>query len=170
MPRRLLSAAAASVLVLCSLAACGDKTGETITDPPPDLGIESPSDGGGQEPSDGGGDGAEPTADAPDIPAPDPADFAGMDENTPEGAEQAFRYYIAVSIWAHQTGDSSSLAALDGPDCVGCKYLNDDIQPSVENDLLWSPSPITDYHISFVEGEKYSYEVRASNSSFFSSG
>ena len=101
MPRRLFSAAAAGALLL-GLAACGDTTDGPATAPPPDLGIAAPSDGGGDPaPSDGGGEQTDPSADdAPDIPPPDPADFAGMDENTPEGAEQAFRYYIAVSMWA----------------------------------------------------------------------
>src|SRR5699024_6886832 len=108
MPRRLFSAAAAGALLL-GLAACGDTTDGPATAPPPDLGIAAPSDGGGDPaPSDGGGEQTDPSADdAPDIPPPDPADFAGMDENTPEGAEQAFRYYIAVSMWAHQSGERS---------------------------------------------------------------
>src|SRR5699024_3756122 len=107
MPRRLLSAAAAGALLL-GIAACGDQTDEPVTTAPPSIDVAGPrDDGGDSSPSDGGGSEAtEPTAQAPDIPPPDPADFAGMDEHTEEGAEQAFRYYIAVSVWAHQTGDT----------------------------------------------------------------
>ena len=93
MPRRLLSAAAACTLLL-GLAACGEGGDGPVTTPPPTIDISGPSDGGGDDgaASDGGGDDASPSA-APEVPAPDPADYPGMDENTPEGAEQAFRYY-----------------------------------------------------------------------------
>ncbi|MDN5600791.1 MAG: DUF6318 family protein, partial [Dermabacteraceae bacterium] len=105
MHRRLLSAAATSTLLL-GLSACSEPTDGPVTTPPPSIDIGAPSDGGGDaEPSDGDGEKtAEPTAEAPDIPPPDPADYAGKDEHTAEGAEQAFKYYIAVSVWAHQTG------------------------------------------------------------------
>src|SRR5699024_438635 len=114
MPRRLLSAAAAGALLL-GIAACGDQTDEPVTTAPPSIDVAGPSDDGGDSsPSDGGGsETTEPTAQAPDIPPPDPADFAGMAGHTPEGAEQAFRYYIAVSMWAHQTGNDAPLSELE---------------------------------------------------------
>ena len=161
MPRRLLSAAAAGALLL-GLTACGEGEEGPVTTAPPEIGINGPSDGGGDtDPSDGGGDQTEePTADAPDIPRPDPADYAGMDENTPEGAEQAFRYYIAVSIWAHQTGDASPLNELQDADCGGCKYLNGDIEGAVQNDLLWTPVSVSDTSISNTDAENFDLEVR----------
>ena len=126
MPRRLFSAAAAGALLL-GLAACGDTTDGPVIAPPPDLGIAAPSDGGGAPaPSDGGGEQADPSADAPDIPPPDPADYAGMDENTPEGAEQAFRYYIAVSMWATKL-EKTPTTPLQSADCSGCSELNHDL-------------------------------------------
>jgi len=160
MPRRLLSAAATSALMLSSLAACGAPARETVSTPPPDLGIDAPSDGGGQEPSDGGGTGEEePPAQGPDIPAPDPADYAGMDENTPDGAAQAYRYYITLSLWVHQTGDRTTLDALAGPNRGGCDYLNKDIPDDPTPDTLWSRTEISDVEIDPLEGEYYDYEV-----------
>lgn len=163
MSRRLLSAAAATALLL-GLAACDDGKEGPATTAPPSIDIGAPSDGGGgMEPSDGGGtetETAEPSASAPDIPAPDPADFAGMDEHTPEGAEQAFRYYIAVSMWAHQTGDEKSLKSLQADDCAGCKYLNDDIPEARSSDLLWSEAAISNSQTSINPSETYEQEIR----------
>src|SRR5690625_5731156 len=99
MPRQILPALAAAVLAL-GAAACGHGGDGPVTTPPPALGSDA-SDGGGSDPdpSDGGGaETEEPTAAAPDIPAPDPADYPGMDAETPEGAEQALRYYIAERL------------------------------------------------------------------------
>lgn len=160
MPRRLFSAAAAGALLL-GLAACGDTTDGPATAPPPDLGIAAPSDGGGDPaPSDGGGEQTDPSADAPDIPPPDPADYAGMDENTPEGAEQAFRYYIAVSMWAHQSGEDGPLTALEADSCGGCDYLNEDITSARERELLWSDTTIEDVSVSTASANSFDHEVR----------
>lgn len=161
MPRRLLSAAAAGALLL-GLAACGDSEEGTVTTPPPSINIDAPSDGGGDtEPSDGGGgETDDPTAAAPDIPPPDPAEFAGMDEQTPEGAEQAFRYYIAVSIWSHQTGDEDLLDGLDDEDCGGCSYLNSDIPEARNSGMLWTPPSVSDVSTSVTEASKFALEVR----------
>ena len=160
MPRRLFSAAAAGALLL-GLAACGDTTDGPATAPPPDLGIAAPSDGGGDPaPSDGGGEQTDPSADAPDIPPPDPADYADMDENTPEGAEQAFRYYIAVSMWAHQSGEDGPLTALEADSCGGCDYLNEDITSARERELLWSDTTIEDVSVSTASANSFDHEVR----------
>lgn len=162
MSRRLLSAAAATALLL-GLAACDDGKEGPATTAPPSIDIGAPSDGGGSmEPSDGGGtetDTAEPSASAPDIPAPDPADFAGMDEHTPEGAEQAFRYYIAVSMWAHQTGDDANLLTLQTDSCEGCKEFNSDLTRLKEIDSYWSEFEITDVKITPHESENFDFEI-----------
>ncbi|AXK44744.1 DUF6318 family protein [Brachybacterium saurashtrense] len=154
MSRRLLSTVATGALLL-GLAACGDPNPGAVTTPPPDIGIDAPSDGGGKS-SDGGD---EPTAEAPDIPPPDPADYEGMDQNTPEGAEQAFRYYIAVSIWAHQTGDDSALERLEGEDCGGCDVLNDDVTPIRENGLYWSELTRFDTGTAIHESSTFDHEI-----------
>ena len=117
MSRRLLAAVAVTALTL-GLASCGDGGENAVTTPPPKIDIgqsddggAEPSDDGGAEQSDseGAGEGEDSPAAAPDIPAPDPADYPGMDQETPEGAEQAFKLFWAVILWAHQTGDSSVL-------------------------------------------------------------
>lgn len=161
MHRRLLSAAATSTLLL-GLSACSEPTDGPVTTPPPNIDIGAPSDGGGDaEPSDGDGEKtAEPTAEAPDIPPPDPADYAGKDEHTAEGAEQAFKYYIAVSVWAHQTGDDSILGDLEADDCGGCEYLNSDIPKAKDSKLLWTDSSISDSELSSIEASVYEREVR----------
>src|SRR5690625_6346354 len=85
MPRRILPALAAAVLAL-GAAACGHGGDGPVTTPPPALGSDA-SDGGGSDPdpSDGGGaETEEPTAAAPDIPAPDPADYPRPEEHTSE--------------------------------------------------------------------------------------
>ena len=159
MPRRLFSAAAAGALLL-GLAACGDTTDGPVIAPPPDLGIAAPSDGGGAPaPSDGGGEQADPSADAPDIPPPDPADYAGMDENTPEGAEQAFRYYIAVSMWAHQTGKDTKLTPLQSADCSGCSELNHDLPSLKEHGDYWGEFTVSDNGTTLHDSQKYDHEV-----------
>lgn len=160
MHRRLLSAAASGALLL-GLAGCGDSGDGPVTTPPPDLGIEAPSDGGGggADPSDGGGERDEPTADAPDIPPPDPADFAGMDENTPEGAEQAFKYYIAVSMWAHQTGDDSLLSDLRSSGCTGCDDFMETYEELRKHGELWSEFSLSDVTLESYESDSFDMEV-----------
>lgn len=166
MHRRLLSATAIGALLL-GLAACGDPNDGPVTTPPPDLGIEAPSDGGGDPgtsddsggQSDGGGDDA-PTADTPAIPAPDPADFAGMDEHTAEGAEQAFRYYIATAMWAHQVGDDSATSALQTDDCESCAAFMETYQELQDHDATWGQFDLSEVTLWSQESENYEYEVR----------
>lgn len=153
MPRRLLSAAATGLL-LVSLAACSEGAEGPVTTPPPSIDAGGSSDGGGE--SDGGGD---PTDAVPDIPAPDPADFAGMDENTPEGAEQAFRYYIAVSMWAHQTGDTAELERLSGPDCGECADLIAEVEELSDDGETWSQTTVTEEGSKAYESENYDHEI-----------
>jgi predicted small lipoprotein YifL len=158
MPRRLLSAAAACTLLL-GLAACGEGSDGPVTTPPPEIDISAPSDGGGgADPSDGGGDEADPSA-APDVPAPDPADYPGMDENTEEGAMQSLRYYVAVSMWAHQTGEDSTLKALEESDCEGCPGFNAELSDLQKLGKYWSHFTVTDVGITPHESKNFQYEV-----------
>lgn len=160
MPRRLLSAAAAGTLLL-GLAACGEGEEGPVTTAPPEIGIDEPSDGGGEtDPSDGGGDTTEePTAEAPDIPPPDPADYAGMDENTEDGATQAFRYYIAVSMWAHQTGDDTELMSLQTDSCEGCPGFNEELPKLQEQGEYWSEFNVSDVQLTPHDSENFDYEI-----------
>ena len=162
MSRRLLSAAAATALLL-GLAACGDEKEGPVTTAPPSIDISSPSDGGGSaDPSDGGGTEtttSDPTVTAPDIPAPDPADFAGMDEHTPEGAEQAFRYYIAMTYWARETGNTESLPDLYSDDCVKCADLKTEIDSFADGGDHWVDTSVKDTGTEHFESTNYEVEV-----------
>lgn len=152
MHRRILASAAAAALTF-GLAACGDGGDGPVTTPPPDIGIDAPSDGGGDDPSDGGGSassdgGGGPTAAAPDIPAPDPADYPGMDQNTPEGAEQATRYFVALMFWGYQTGETTELDKLYTSKCGTCSVNSHNISELDRLGEYWSVSTITDKSIT----------------------
>ena len=140
MARRLLVPLAAAALVL-GLACCGDGEPEPRKTDLIDLSGDGASDGGG-EPSDGGGE--EPVNAAPDIPAPDPADFPGMDENTEDGAIVAFRYYIAVSVWSHLTGDTELMSGLESDPCRACDEFNKDIPELQERGDYWGETSVSD--------------------------
>lgn len=158
MSRRLLAAVAAAALTF-GLAACGDGGDGTVTEPPPEVGIGSDdggaSDGGGDEApsSDGGGAEGDPVEAAPDIPAPDPADFPGMDENTPEGAEQAFKYYWAITFWGLQTGESAQISELRTEDCGGCEESVAQINEMQKQGRFWSEVMLEDQILESEESE-----------------
>ena len=158
MPRRLLSAAAACTLLL-GLASCGEGGDGPVTTPPPEIDISAPSDGGGETgTSDDGGDEGDTNA-APDVPAPDPADYPGMDENTAEGAEQAFRYYIAVVYWSHETGDTNALSPLYRDSCGSCSEMVEEVHALREDDGLWSGVTIADVWSDPHDSESFDSEV-----------
>ncbi len=151
MSQRTLSVAAALVLTF-ALAACGEESEGPVTTPPPTIGAGS-SDGSGGEPSDGGGEGeasdgggeSEGTTDAASsVPAPDPADYPGMDEETPEGAEQAFSYFWDVAIAGFQGGDYAQLEVLGAERCENCDELIKQMQDLDERNEHWSPLVTTE--------------------------
>lgn len=131
-----------------------------MTTPPPSIDISGSSDGGGDDgaASDGGGDDASPSA-APDVPAPDPADYPGMDENTEEGAIQAFRYYVAAAMWAHQTGDDSLSSEMEVASCEGCPGFTEDVPKLRELKRYWSAFKVEDVATTPHESENFQYEV-----------
>lgn len=164
MTRRLLTASAAAALVL-GLAACGDDTGGTITDPPSTIATDASDDGGA---SDGGGTGGSTggasddggtTEAAPDIPAPDPADYPGMDEETDEGAEQAFKYYFDTAFWGFQTGDATTLKAMTSDSCTSCKQLISDIEKNAESGSYWSQTSVEEQLLSSKPSETYDVDA-----------
>lgn len=167
MARRLIAATASAVLIL-GLAACDDGKGP-VTTPPPDLGFEpQTSDGGGDESeaSDGGGDdgardggGDGDSQAAPDIPAPDRADFPGMDKHTEEGAAQAFRYYIAMSMWGRKTGDDTVVSALEEDSCNACKQFNEEIRTARKTGIYWSDFDIEEVNLISEEGLTTEFEI-----------
>lgn len=160
MPRQILPSLAAAVLAL-GAAACGHGGDGPVTTPPPALGSDA-SDGGGSDPdpSDGGGaETEEPTAAAPDIPAPDPADYPGMDEETPEGAEQALRYYIAVVYWGYQTGDTETLETLHTDNCEQCAEITDEINDIAESSNYWDGASVTPVSSAHHDSEDFDFEA-----------
>lgn len=165
MSRRLLAIAAVAALTL-TFAACDAGGDGPVTEPPQQVGPSdgggaTPSDDGGATPSDSGGEGSDDdqTVAASDIPAPDPADYAGMDEHTADGATQAFRYYIAVSMWAHQTGDTELLETLQTEDCEGCIYLNNDIPSLQEHQEYWGELAISDIGTLAHDSVTFEHEI-----------
>jgi hypothetical protein len=134
--------ALASGLMLLAVSACTEPGGEEPTPTARPTEVTSTS-----EPSDGGRDDATTTPDRPDVPPPDPDDYAGKDEQTGEGAEQALRYWFALAIWGHQTGDSSELRSLSTDDCPGCTEIASDIDDIAESETFWSVSEMEDYKL-----------------------
>lgn len=162
MPRHLLAIAAVAALTF-TFAACDAGGDGPVTEPPQQVGTSdgggaAPSDGSGAAPSDSGGDDDQTVA-APDIPAPDPADYSGMDEHTADGATQAFRYYIAVSMWAHQTGETELLDSLQSDDCESCDEFNKDVPLLVEHGEYWSPFTIVDVGSQVHKSVNYEHEI-----------
>lgn len=109
------------------------------------------------ESSDGGGATAQPSP--PDVPKPDPADYAGMDEHTDEGAEQAFRYYWAVMTWSYQTGKTKEYAALYGPDCGSCEQNLAEIEELNDMREWWSETSLEDVDLRAYDSTKNEIEV-----------
>jgi len=73
-----------------------------------------------------------------------------MDEETPEGAEQAYRYYWAVMVWAHQTGDTGEIGNLSADSCDACVRYIDTVQELLEADGLWKGPVQTDVDVASI--------------------
>lgn len=142
--RRSVAAAALCLGVLVT-ASCGP--GAAVLDP-------VASDGGGtvlddrpgsrESASDGGGAGAGAAASdaggdvvAADVPAPDPKDYTGMDQHTPEGAEQFTRYVAAVRIWGMQTGRSDLFREVSASSCPTCDEVIARMDRLSSNGAYW---------------------------------
>lgn len=110
--RRFLTPLAAAAL-LCGAAACGD-TAATPSAAPSASPTAAPAPATSEAPP------ATTAAPTPAIPKPDRADYPGMDQHTEDGAIQAYRYFWAMTIWAHQTGEVEELKSLHSEACVGC--------------------------------------------------
>lgn len=161
MSQRFLSGMAVVALTM-GLAACNGGSEGPVTTPPPEIDIGQ-SDGGGAEPSDGGGEADGSTEAAPDIPAPDPADYPGMDEETPEGAEQAFKYFWAVAIGGFQGGDHRELALMSGESCKNCSALIGQLQDLKDRGEYWSGFTTAEVDLAAEDGgQDYDYIVEYS--------
>lgn len=103
----------------------------------------APADPGTTSPAPTGS--ASPSVAVTPTPTPSaaykPADASGPAQNVPvpvlpevaktetkEGAEAFTKHWFAVLSYAYETGDTASLSALSGADCVFCKGLVDNIQ------------------------------------------
>ncbi|WP_106506594.1 DUF6318 family protein [Brachybacterium timonense] len=158
---------AASAALMLALSACGG-------DEPPDNGLDgtvpdlsTSSDNGGASDNGGtdntaasnaGGDSGSDDL-AASIPAPDPADYPGMDQNTPEGAEQAFKYYIAVLMWAHQSGDTDLLSTLYSENCESCATLLEQVEDLKAHETFWSEATLDEHQVSHENSDNYDAEV-----------
>ena len=159
MTRRLLTASAAAALVL-GLAACGDDTGGTITDPPSTIATGASDDGGA---SDGGGTGASDgggSTEASSESAPlDPSDYPEMDEHTEEGAKQAFQYFSDSILWGYKTGDTSSLESGSADNCKVCGQIIEFIEDEDAKDRHWSNYEAEVTLLDTTSHDDYEYQV-----------
>lgn len=141
--RRAIAIAAVGALSL-SLAACDPGEAEEV-DPPtsssPAPTSEAPTS---EAPPTTEAPTAEPATTAPAVPPPNPADFPGMDQQTEEGAKQAYRYFWAAIVYGYQTGDASIVEGMSMPQCVYCVSVKDDIQRLKTANALWGPTTIED--------------------------
>jgi hypothetical protein len=159
---------------VAAVAACGPAAKDEVAGAqPPGQSQGEASDGGGSGPSDGGGagedgdedtDGEEHSGDAdkkdrPDVPKPDPADYPGKDEHTAEGAEQAFRYFIAQMIWSYQTGDTEEYDKLSGPDCSLCSENRRSITDLDDMGKYWTATSIDDEASKIHKSTNYDHEI-----------
>lgn len=171
--RRFLSGCAALALV-AAVAACGPAAKDEVAGAqPPGQSQGEASDGGGSGPSDGGGagedgdedtDGEEHSGDAdkkdrPDVPKPDPADYPGKDEHTAEGAEQAFRYFIAQMIWSYQTGDTEEWNSLYSDSCQSCGRDARGIDDLASDGLYWSRTPLEFIDTNSYDSKNFETEI-----------
>lgn len=153
--RRALSSLAVLALASGLMVGCSDKN-----DPSPSAGSEANASAPVEQ-SDGGGASEEPTK--PDVPKPDPKDYPGMDEHTDEGAEQAFKYFWALVVWGHETGDSSGVADLYAKTCQLCGQLRGDIDRIESKSTQWSVAKIEDQKL-YSENGKHGFEYVVSYS------
>ncbi len=125
---RALAVAATGLMAAAALGACSD--GEQSSGAAVSSGAEPPASSS-PEPSMSGGyvvgpDGKllKPT----DAPVPVlPEAPASITENTPEAAEDFARYFVAVTEYAWNSGDTTRLKEISTEDCVLCSDAFDSI-------------------------------------------
>lgn len=126
-PRRAVVAAATGALTL-TLAACDPGDAEPTAAPSSVASstTEAPTSAAPTE---------EPTSAAPEVPAPNPADFPGMDQQTEEGAKQAYVYFWNSYVFGKRTGDAEPLASVSTDNCGWCSASITDIR---SQGAVWS--------------------------------
>lgn len=141
-PRRLPALGALALLVVGGAAACGADAPE---DGAASASASSPSAARTPTPTPKvlAPEGTAPAATTAPVEPPDPADFPGMDEQTEEGAQQAFAYYWALAVTANQDGDTTALSQLAAAECAACAEFEAQVQERREKDQLWPPATVT---------------------------
>lgn len=129
-PRRVLAVVAVGALTL-ALAACDPGSDEPTAAPSPSTTTAAPEPTTSAPPTD------EPTSAAPEVPPPNPADFPGMDQQTEEGAKQAFRYFWAALLYGYATGDSGPFDGVSSTDCKYCASARGDIEALRDREEYW---------------------------------
>ncbi|MGP9695052.1 DUF6318 family protein [Brachybacterium sp. AOP25-B2-12] len=150
-PRRAVVAITVGTLTL-ALAAC-DPGGTEPTAAPSSVAPSTTEAPASPAPTE------EPTSVAPEVPAPNPADFPGMEQQTEEGAKQAFKFYIASLVHAHRTGNSGTLQSLSTPNCGYCATVFQDIAAIHERRAFWGETPITPGEVSSISESESSVTV-----------
>lgn len=112
-----LACATAAMLLLTGCQGSGTPTNTGSTTPPPTetaTATPTPAPSAVYKPADANGR-------AENVPVPEMPALAK--ENTKEGLEAFVKYYYAVKNYANETGDVTTLATLNGPDCAACSSL-----------------------------------------------
>lgn len=81
---------------------------------------------------------------APAVAAPDPKKYPAMNQQTELGAQQAYEYFWAESLYAYHTGNTTTLARLGMPTCQYCKKAVDAINARAAKGGGWTAAPIKD--------------------------
>lgn len=128
-PRRAVVAVSVGALAL-ALAAC-DQGGAEPTTAPSSVTPSTTAAPTSAPPTE------EPTSAAPEVPAPNPADFPGMDQQTEEGAKQAFRYFWAALLYGYATGDVAPFRSISADECKYCVDAQSDVERLKERGEYW---------------------------------
>lgn len=78
------------------------------------------------------------------VPPPNPAEFPGMDQQTEDGAKQAYRYFWAAVLYGHQTGDASIIEDMSMPECRYCNTPLGDVEVFRETKSFWGAASMND--------------------------
>ncbi|UYG17561.1 DUF6318 family protein [Brachybacterium huguangmaarense] len=91
---------------------------------------------------------ASATTSQPAVAAPDPSAYPGMDEQTEEGAMQAYKFFWDTLIYGYQTGDSTPFRGLSSADCSYCIDAARDIDGFRDRDEYWGPVELSEHFLN----------------------
>ncbi len=151
--RRALTLAATSLLAL-GLTACGDdaakpetESASTSAGPTTSAAPATTSTAAETTPVT-----TPPASTAPAVAAPDPADYPGMDQQTEEGAKQAYRYFWDSIVFGYVAGDSSQVKSMSLPECAYCNEVSADIDSISSAGGVWSQTQIQEILMESSQG------------------